>query len=107
MVQSVAEDLITFGGKGRDDSQISGISGGEHERGFGFLEACQPGLQPLMDLQVAANQARTSSRSIELLDGCLRRRLDPRVGSKPEIIVAGEVETCWAFPRSINFKDRR
>jgi hypothetical protein len=91
MVQCVAENLITFAHQRRNDSQIRKVSRREHQCGFFLLKACEPGFQPFMDLQVATDQSGATRRSMKLLDCSLRRRLDPRMGSQPEIIVAGEV----------------
>ena len=92
MIERIAEDLIAFTHERCNDSQIRDISGREHQCSFLLLETRQLGLQPFVDRQVAANQARASSRGMKLLDGRLRRRLDSRMGSEPEIVVTGEVD---------------
>src|SRR5262245_40691679 len=91
MIERIAKDLIAFAHECRNDSQICGIPGGEDQCGFLLLETSQPGLKSFVDRQVAADQARASSRGMKLFNGRLRRCLDFRMGSEPEIVVAGEV----------------
>src|SRR5688572_11060397 len=97
MVERIAKDLVSCAHKCRNDSQICRISGRKDQCSFLLLETSQSRLQPFVDLEVAADQARAPRRGVKLPNRRLRRCLYLRMGSEAEIVVAGEVDQPLAL----------